>query len=51
MLEVAEGKRELAEFARLLSGGERSEAGPAASACGLTLVNVSYEDLNFERMT
>jgi tRNA pseudouridine38-40 synthase len=50
MLEVAEGKRELAEFARLLSGGERSKAGPAASARGLTLVNVYYEDLNFEGM-
>jgi tRNA pseudouridine38-40 synthase len=47
MLEVAEGKRELEEFARLLSGGERSEAGPAVQARGLTLVNVCYEDLNF----
>lgn len=50
MLELAEGKRELAEFARLLSGGERSEAGPAAPARGLTLVNVYYEELNFEGM-
>ena len=50
MLEVAEGKRELTEFARLLSGGERSEAGPAAPAMGLTLVNVCYENLNFEGM-
>jgi tRNA pseudouridine38-40 synthase len=50
MLEVAEGKRELAEFARLLSGGERSEAGPAVQARGLTLVNVWYEDLNFGGM-
>ena len=50
MLEVAGGKRELAEFARLLSGGERSEAGPAAPAPGLTLVNVRYENLNFEGM-
>jgi tRNA pseudouridine38-40 synthase len=48
MLEVAGGKRELAAFACLLSGGERSEAGPAAPARGLTLVNVRYEDLNFE---
>ena len=47
MLEVAEGKRELAEFVRLLSGGERSEAGPAVQARGLTLVNVCYEVLNF----
>ena len=48
MLEVAGGKRTLAEFARLLSGGERSEAGPTAPAPGLTLVNVCYENLNFE---
>ena len=50
MLEVAEGKRKVAEFARLLSGGGRSEAGPAAPARGLTLVNVRYENLNFEGM-
>lgn len=48
MLEVAGGKRELAEFASLLCGGERSEAGPAAPARGLTLVNVCYDNLNFE---
>ena len=50
MLEVAGGKRELAEFAQLLAGGERSEAGPAAPARGLTLVNVRYENLKFEGM-
>ena len=49
MLEVGEGKREIAEFARLLQGGERSEAGPAAPARGLTLVGVGYEDLDFNR--
>lgn len=48
MLEVAGGRRKLAEFERLLDGGERSEAGPAAPARGLTLVNVGYEDLDFE---
>ena len=48
MLEVAGGKRKLAEFERLLDGGERSEAGPAAPARALTLLNVGYEDLNFE---
>ena len=48
MLEVAGGKRKLEEFERLLDGGERREAGPAAPARGLTLVNVGYEDLNFE---
>ncbi len=50
MLEVAGGKRKLAELARLLDGGERSEAGPAAPARGLTLVDVDYEDLDFEGM-
>lgn len=47
MLEVAQGKRELAEFARLLSSAERSEAGPTAPARGLTLVGVGYENLDF----
>ncbi len=48
MLEVAQRKRKLVDFGRLLDGGERSEAGPAAPARGLTLVNVGYEDLNFQ---
>jgi tRNA pseudouridine38-40 synthase len=48
MLEVAGAKRNLEEFARLLSGGERSEAGHAASARGLTLVNVGYENLDLK---
>jgi tRNA pseudouridine38-40 synthase len=43
MLEVASGKRDLAEFGRLLSGGERSEAGPAVPSRGLTLVGVGYD--------
>ncbi len=47
MMEVADGRRDLAGFARLLEGGERSEAGPAAPARGLTLVYVSYDDLTF----
>ena len=42
MLEVAGGKRDLDGFARLLSGAERSEAGPAAPSRGLTLVGVGY---------
>jgi tRNA pseudouridine38-40 synthase len=46
MLEVAGGKRGLADFERLLSGGERSSAGPAAPARGLTLVGISYENLD-----
>ena len=44
MLEVASGKRDLAEFGRLLSGGRRSEAGPAVTSRGLTLVGVGYDD-------
>ncbi len=43
MLEVAEGKRELADFGRLLSGAERTEAGPAVQSRGLTLVGVDYD--------
>ncbi len=48
MLEVADGGRELASFERLLSGGERSEAGPAVASRGLTLTGVGYENLDFE---
>ena len=48
MLEVADGARELASFERLLSGGERSEAGPAVASRGLTLTGVGYENLDFE---
>jgi tRNA pseudouridine38-40 synthase len=48
MLEVADGRREMASFERLLSGGERSEAGPALASKGLTLVGVGYENLDFE---
>jgi tRNA pseudouridine38-40 synthase len=45
MLEVADGGRRMASFERLLSGGERSEAGPALASRGLTLVGVEYENL------
>ena len=48
MLEVGQGRRGLAEFADLLEGGERRDAGPAAPARGLTLVGVGYEDPIFE---
>jgi tRNA pseudouridine38-40 synthase len=43
MLEVAGGKRDLTQFARLLAGGSRSEAGPAVTSRGLTLVGVDYD--------
>ena len=49
MLEVAGGKRDLTEFDRLLSGGNRSEAGPAVTSRGLTLVSVGYDDLDLWR--
>jgi tRNA pseudouridine38-40 synthase len=43
MLEVAGGKRDLSQFGRLLAGGSRSEAGPAVTSRGLTLVGVAYD--------
>jgi tRNA pseudouridine38-40 synthase len=43
MLEVAGGKRGLTQFERLLAGGSRSEAGPAVTSRGLTLVGVDYD--------
>jgi tRNA pseudouridine38-40 synthase len=49
MLEVAGGKRDLTEFDRLLSGGRRSEAGPAIPSNGLTLAGVGYDDLDLWR--
>ena len=48
MLEVADGGRRMASFERLLSGGERGEAGPALASRGLTLVGVRYENLDFK---
>jgi tRNA pseudouridine38-40 synthase len=48
MLEVADGGRKMASFERLLSGGDRSVAGPALASRGLTLVGVGYKEVNFE---
>jgi tRNA pseudouridine38-40 synthase len=42
MLDVAGGRRELAEFAELLEGRPRSEAGSTAPARGLALASVAY---------
>ena len=49
MLEVAGGKRDLEQFGRLLSGGSRSEAGPAVTSRGLTLVGVGYDYMDLWR--
>ena len=46
MLEVAGGRRSLADFELLLSGGRRDEAGPSAPSRGLTLVRVEYDGLD-----
>jgi tRNA pseudouridine38-40 synthase len=46
MLEVGRRRYALGDFERLLGGAERSEAGPAAPARGLTLVGVDYGDLD-----
>jgi tRNA pseudouridine38-40 synthase len=42
MLDIAEGQRPLEDFAQLLQGGPRSEAGRTAPAHGLALASVSY---------
>lgn len=42
MLEVAAGRRELAQFAELLEGRPRAQAGPTAPAHGLVLASVRY---------
>jgi tRNA pseudouridine38-40 synthase len=44
MLEVAEGRRDPAQFASLLTGGLRRDAGATAPAHGLYLAGVGYGD-------
>ncbi|HEX2086056.1 MAG TPA: tRNA pseudouridine(38-40) synthase TruA [Solirubrobacteraceae bacterium] len=44
MLEVAQGRRELAAFARLLDGAPRDAAGPTAPPHGLYLARVEYAE-------
>lgn len=42
MLDVAAGRRGVDDFARLLEGAPRSDAGPTAPAHGLALASVAY---------
>ncbi len=42
LLEVGRGKMSTAQIATLLNQGQRTQAGPTAPACGLTLVKVDY---------
>ncbi|MGA9286011.1 MAG: tRNA pseudouridine(38-40) synthase TruA [Solirubrobacteraceae bacterium] len=42
MLDIAAGRREISQFADLLEGRPRSDAGPTAPAHGLVLVSVAY---------
>ena len=44
MREVGLGRRDLERFRTLFSGEERSEAGPASPARGLTLTGVGYDE-------
>jgi len=43
MLDVARGRRTVADFERLLSGKPRTEAGETAPPHGLYLVGVRYD--------
>lgn len=44
LLEVGQGKRSVENFAQLLTGRPRGEAGPTAPARGLTLERVVYDE-------
>jgi tRNA pseudouridine38-40 synthase len=43
MLQVAAGRRSLADFERLLGGAHRRDAGPTAPPHGLCLTSVRYD--------
>ncbi len=42
LLEVGRGRREAAQMAQILAARDRTQAGPTAPACGLTLIEVKY---------
>lgn len=43
LMEVGRGRIEPAQIPQILSSGDREQAGPTAVACGLTLVNYTFE--------
>ena len=43
LLEAGLGKRDTESVEKLLTGGERKDAGPMLPACGLTLLEVTYD--------
>ena len=48
MVEIGAGRMTLAALNALLDGAKPSSAGPAAPACGLYLLRVEYDGLEFE---
>ncbi len=47
LMEIGRGRREVADFRRIIEGRDRKEAGPSAKAEGLYLTNVRYPEQIF----